>query len=73
MLRNYFIIRWPDHEDIDPQGIELADDDAALDHACRIIQRLQSSGGYDDPGLMVEVRNEKRDTVLFIPFLPAHA
>jgi hypothetical protein len=34
---------------------------------------VQSSGGYDDPGLMVEVRNEKRDTVLFIPFLPAHA
>ena len=73
MLRYYFIIRWPDHEDIDPQGTELADDDAALDHACRIIQRLQSSGGYDDPGLMVEVRNEKRGTVLFIPFLPAHA
>ena len=73
MLRYYFIIRWPDHEDIDPQGTELADDDAALDHASRIIRRLKASGGYDDPGLMVEVRNEKRDAVLFVPFLPACA
>jgi len=73
LLRYYFIIRWPDHEDIDPQGTELADDDAALDHASRIIRRLKASGGYDDPGLMVEVRNEKRDAVLFVPFLPACA
>jgi len=44
-----------------------------LEYACRMIRRLQASGGYDDPGLMLEVRNEKREMVLFIPFLPAYA
>jgi hypothetical protein len=74
MPRYYFTIRWSDHEDIDPQGSELADDDVVLDYACCMIRRLQASGGYDnDPGLMLEVRNERRETVLFIPFLPAYA
>jgi tellurite resistance protein TerB len=73
LRRYYFTIRWPEHEDIDPQGIELADDDIALEYACRMIRRLQASGGYDDPGLMLEVRNEKREIMLFIPFLPAYA
>lgn len=73
MPRYYFTIRWSDREDIDPQGTELADDDAALDYGCRMVQRLQASGGYDDPGLILEVRNEKREMVLSIPFLPACA
>jgi hypothetical protein len=71
--RYYFTIRWSDHEDIDPQGTELADDDAALDYACRMIRRAQAGGGYDDPGLMLQVRNEKREIVLSMPFLPACA
>ena len=69
MPRYYFTIRWPDHEEIDPQGTQLADDDAALGYACRMVRRLQASGGYDDPGLVVEVRNEMRRRVLSIPFL----
>ena len=71
--RYYFTIRSSDDEDIDPQGTELTDDDAALDYACRMIQWLRTSGGYDDPGLMLQVRNEKREMVLFVPFLPAYA
>jgi hypothetical protein len=71
--RYYFTIRWSDHQDIDPLGAELADDDAALHYACRMIRRLQADGGYDDPGLVLEVRNEKREMVLSIPFLPACA
>jgi hypothetical protein len=71
--RYYFTIRSSDHEDIDPQGTELTDDDAALDYACRMIQSLRTSGGYDDPGLMLQVRNEKREMVFFVPFLPACA
>ena len=71
--RYYFTIRSPAHEDIDPQGNELTDDDAALDYACRMIQWLRASGGYDDPELMLQVRNEKREMVLFVPFLPACA
>ena len=73
MPQYYFTIRWSDDEDIDPRGSELADDAAALDYACRMIRQLQANGGYDDPGLMLEVRNERRETVLFIPFLPAYA
>jgi hypothetical protein len=73
MPRYYFTIRWSDLEDVDPQGNELADDDAALEHACRTIRRLQATGGYGDPGLMLEVRNERREMVLSIPFLPACA
>ena len=73
MPRYYFTIRSSDHEEIDPQGTEQADDDAALDYACRMIRRLQASGGYDDPGFMLEVQNETREMVLFIPFLPACA
>ena len=73
MPRYYFTIRWSDHEDIDPQGAELADDYVALDYACRMIRRLQASGGYDDPSLMLEVRNEKREIALSIPFQPACA
>jgi tellurite resistance protein len=73
LSRYYFTIRWSDHEDIDQQGTELADDDAALDYACRMIRRLQASGGHNDPGLILEVRNEKREMVLFIPFLPDYA
>ena len=73
MPQYYFTIRWSDDEDIDPHGSDLADDDAALDYACRMIRQLQASGGYDDPGLMLEVRNVRRETVLFIPFLPAYA
>jgi hypothetical protein len=48
-------------------------DDAALHHACHMVRRLQAGGGYDDPGLMVEVRNEMRERVLSIPFLAACA
>jgi hypothetical protein len=62
-----------DHEEIDPQGTQLADDNAALDYACRLIGRLKASGGYDDPRLAVEVRNEMRQRVLSIPFLPGYA
>ena len=73
MHRYYFTVLWADHEDVDPQGTELPDEDAALHHACRMVRRLQVSGGYDDPALMVEVRNEMRERVLSIPFFAACA
>ena len=73
MPRYYFTILWVDHEDIDPQGAQLADDGAALDDACRLVDRLRASGGYSDPRLAVEVRNEMRQRVLSMPFLPGCA
>jgi hypothetical protein len=71
--RYYFTVLWPDHEDIDPQGTQLTDNDAALGHACHMVRRLQASGDYDDPELMVEVRNEMHERVLSIPFLAGFA
>jgi hypothetical protein len=71
--RYYFTIRWADHDDIDPQGKQLADDSTALEYACRLVDRLRASGGYSDPRLAAEVRNEMRQRVLSIPFLPGCA
>jgi hypothetical protein len=71
--RYYFTIRWADHDDIDPQGEQLTDDNAALEYACRLVERLKAGGGYDDPGLAVEARNEMRQRVLSIPVLPGCA
>jgi hypothetical protein len=51
----------------------LADDSAALDYAFRLVERLKAGGDYNDPGLAVEVRNEMRQRVLSIPFLPGCA
>jgi hypothetical protein len=71
--RYYFTILWADHEDIDSQGAQLADDRAALGYACHLVDRLRASGGYSDPRLAIEVRNEMRQRVLSIPFLPGCA
>jgi hypothetical protein len=38
----------------------LANDDAARAYASQVIRQLQASGGHDDPGLILEVRNERR-------------
>jgi hypothetical protein len=73
MSRYFFDIRSPDHRDCDEQGTLLPDDAAALNYACHVIRELKTSGGYDDPGLVVEVRNEMRQMVLSIPFLAACA
>jgi hypothetical protein len=65
--------------------ISIADDDrrpleklcqklTAADIACdRIVESLRKENGYNDPGLMMFVRNERQQIVLSIPFLPACA
>ena len=73
MPQYYFTIRWSDHEDNDEHGTPLKDNAAALDHACRMVRELRASGGYDDPELVVEVRNELHQMVLSVPFLAACA
>jgi hypothetical protein len=72
MPRYYFTIRSGDHEDEDERCAVLQDVAAALDYACCIVRELSVSG-YNDPGLAVSVRNEKREIVLSIPFLAASA
>ena len=34
-------------------------DQAALDYACDLVRQLKKAGGYDDPGLVVLVRDER--------------
>ena len=69
MSRYFFNIRWLDHEDSDRLGTYLPDDDAALDHAIRIVRELRQGGEHDDSRLMMIVRNEMLKTVLSLPFL----
>jgi hypothetical protein len=67
----YFTIRSGDHED-DERCVVLQDVAAALDYACCIAREL-SVNKYNDPGLAVSVRNDKREMVLSVPFLAASA
>jgi hypothetical protein len=71
MPQYFFTVRWSDREEGDRLGTPLKDDAAALDYACRIVREPRSSGGYDGPGLVVEVRNELHRRVLSMPFLAA--
>ena len=72
MPQYYFTIRSGDREDDDERCVVLQDVAAALDYACDIVRELSVSG-YNDPGLAVSVRNEKREMMLSVPFLAACA
>ena len=56
-FRYFFSVRWPDHEDDDTNGTLLSDEAAALGYADRVVRELKEGGGYNDPGLMVIVRD----------------
>jgi hypothetical protein len=57
----------------DPHGTDLPNTAAALSYAERAINELRSESGFDDPGLMMIVEDEARQTVLALPFLPGCA
>ena len=71
--RYFFGVRWSDHEDDDPNGTLLSDNAAALNYADRLIRELKKGSRYNDPNLMVIVRNGTKRVVLSIPFLAARA
>jgi hypothetical protein len=72
--RYFLTIRWPDgRKQDDPDGTILPNEAAALSYAERTIENLRNENGYNDLGLMMLVRNERRQIVLSIPFLPACA
>jgi hypothetical protein len=73
MRRYFFTIRWPDRDDLDEQGTLLENDAAALDYACAMVRELRASGGYENPGLVLQVSCETRQMVHSIPFLAACA
>jgi hypothetical protein len=69
----FFAIRRPDQEHLDEHATALSDITAALDYACHMVRELRANGGYNDPRLMVTVKNAMSQIVLSIPFLPACA
>lgn len=57
-----------------PRAVELSGgDQAALDYACDLVRQLKKDGGYDDPGLVILVRDERGRSIFSIPFLAACA
>jgi len=72
MPEYFFAIRRSGQEYLDERATALNDIAAALDYACRMVRELRANGEYDDPDLLMTVRNEIRQIVLSIPFfLPA--
>jgi hypothetical protein len=71
--RYFFGVRWSDHEDDDPNGVLLSDNPAALNYADHLIRELKEGGRYNDPNLMVIVRDRMKQVVLSIPFFAACA
>lgn len=74
MRKYFFAIQRLDREEDDLRGILLPNDAAALRHAERKISELRkrTRGRGDLEGIVI-VRNEKHETVLCVPFLPACA
>ena len=55
------------------RAVALDSDEAALDYACELVRHLRRRGGYDDPNLVVMVRDEHGGLIFSIPFLAASA
>jgi len=52
----------------DPEGTALPNKEAALAYAGRIMRELKEAGGYDDPGLMMIVKDSAGETIFSVPF-----
>ena len=66
--RYFFTMRRRDRVKDDPHGTNLTDVAAALSYAeCKIVELRKE---YDDPALMMIVKDEARKTVLSLPFFP---
>ena len=56
-----------------PRIASFDDDTAAIGYACELVRKLRKSSGYDDPNLLVRVKDECRSVAFSIPFLAACA
>jgi hypothetical protein len=54
----------------DPQAAYLPDVAAALSYAECTVCELRKKSGYGDPSLMMVVKDQAQEPVLFIPFFP---
>ncbi len=73
MPRYFFTIRGESVIEDDPHGMILPNTAAALSYAKRRIKELRGESGYDDPLLILVVKDDSNRTVLSLPFLPACA
>ena len=68
MPRYFFTVCRPGRVKHDPHGTNLPDVAAALSHAeCKIVE-LRKESPYNDPALVMIVKDEARKMVLFLPF-----
>jgi hypothetical protein len=66
----FFTIRRPGRVKDDPHGTNLPDVAAApSDAECKIVE-LRKESPYNDPALMMIVKDEARKMVLSLPFFP---
>ncbi len=70
MPQYFFTIRGRDRVEDDPDGAYLPDVAAALSYAEYTIRELRKKTGYHDPALMMIVKDQARQTILSLPFLP---
>ena len=73
MPRYFFAIHGQTEVEDDPAGTYLPDVAAALSYAECTIQELRKKSGYtynNDPALMMIVKDQVRQTVLWLPFFP---
>jgi hypothetical protein len=68
--RYFFTIRGPNRVEDDPDGTHLPDAAAALSYAEYTIRELRKKSGWNDPGLMMFVQDQARQTFLSLPFFP---
>ena len=70
MPRYFFTIHRRDRVEDDPDGAYLPDVAASLSYAEYTIRELRKKSVYNDPALMMIVKDEARQTVLSLPFFP---
>jgi hypothetical protein len=71
--RYFFTVGYSEREVLaDPRGALLPNIEAARLRAQRKIQKLREQSGYDDPALIMQVKDETERTVLFLPLTPCH-
>jgi hypothetical protein len=73
MPRNFFILKWPDRLHEDNEGTLLPNDATACLLAERVIRELKKAGGYEDPMLLMLVKDERGRQVATIPFAEKHS
>ncbi len=70
MQRYFFTIRGRNWVKDDPDGVNLPDVAAALSYARDTIRELRNESGYNDPALMMVVKDEARHMVWSLPLFP---